>query len=68
VSDRKAAEKAGEGTRKAEAPVFESYSRSRREGAFVSPFGTEGAQWEGFPEYDEEGPDGPLGPTAGEKP
>jgi hypothetical protein len=25
-------------------------SRSRQEGAFISPFGTEGCQWDGFPE------------------
>jgi hypothetical protein len=41
-----------------EDPIYENHSRTRREGAFVSPFGTEGAQWEGFPEYDEEDPPG----------
>ena len=30
--------------------------RARLEGAFVSPCGTEGAQWEGFPEWPEEYP------------
>jgi hypothetical protein len=29
---------------------YRDYSRSRREGAFISPFGTEGCQWDGFPE------------------
>jgi len=28
----------------------EEYERARREGAFVSPCGTEGCQWDGFPE------------------
>ncbi len=28
----------------------EEYARSRREGAFISPCGTEGCQWDGFPE------------------
>ncbi len=30
--------------------------RARLEGAFVSPCGTEGARWEGFPEWPEEFP------------
>ncbi len=31
-------------------------SRARLEGAFVSPCGTEGCRWEGFPEWPEEFP------------
>ncbi|MFZ2448556.1 MAG: hypothetical protein WAW37_19520 [Syntrophobacteraceae bacterium] len=29
---------------------FDDYTRARREGAFISPCGTEGCQWDGFPE------------------
>ncbi len=32
---------------------LEDCLRARREGAFVSPCGTEGARWEGFPEWPE---------------
>lgn len=35
--------------------------RSRSEGAFVSPCGTEGCRWEGFPEWPEEFPYDALG-------
>jgi hypothetical protein len=35
---------------------LDEISRSRLEGAFVSPCGTEGARWEGFPEWPEEFP------------
>ncbi|MHC1729741.1 MAG: hypothetical protein AB9866_27680 [Syntrophobacteraceae bacterium] len=35
---------------------FEDYLRTRQEGAFVSPCGTEGCLWEGFPEWPEEFP------------
>jgi hypothetical protein len=47
----------------------EDYSRSRREGAFLSPFGTEGCQWDGFPEYPEDltDEDGKFEPNAHEK-
>ncbi len=50
-------------------PIWAEYSRSRREGAFVSPFGTEGAQWEGFPEFDEGDAlsDSEEAPAAGEQ-
>jgi hypothetical protein len=68
MSAKGEAQKDGEGARKVEDPVFVGYSRSRREGAFISPFGTEGAQWEGFPEYEEEGSGGPESPGTGEKP
>lgn len=39
--------------------LCEDYLRSRREGAFISPFGTEGCQWDGFPEapWEESEPD-----------
>ncbi|MEN6441918.1 MAG: hypothetical protein ABFD97_25430 [Syntrophobacter sp.] len=30
--------------------LLDDYARSRREGAFISPCGTEGCQWDGFPE------------------
>ncbi len=44
-------------------------SRSMQEGAFISPFGTEGCQWDGFPEppdcCDEEIP--PEPPAGGEE-
>jgi hypothetical protein len=30
--------------------------RARLEGVFISPCGTEGARWEGFPEWPEEFP------------
>lgn len=33
-----------------EAIPFEDLARARREGACVSPGGTEGCQWDGFPE------------------
>jgi hypothetical protein len=36
--------------------LLEDIFRARREGAFVSPCGTEGARWEGFPEWPEEFP------------
>ena len=36
--------------------LFEDLLRARMEGAFVSPCGTEGARWEGFPEWPEEFP------------
>jgi hypothetical protein len=36
--------------------LLEDLLRARLEGAFVSPCGTEGAQWEGFPEPPEEYP------------
>jgi hypothetical protein len=50
--------------------ALDAISRSKMEGAFVSPCGTEGARWEGFPEWPEEFPydafgDGWAGP--GEK-
>lgn len=43
----------------AEDVFVENYLRTRREGAFLSPFGTEGCQWDGFPEppEDEREPD-----------
>jgi hypothetical protein len=46
----------------------EEYARSRLEGAFLSPFGTEGCQWEGFPELPEDlrDDDGDCGPQTGE--
>ena len=40
----------------ADAP-FDDYARSRREGAFISPCGTEGCQWDGFPDPPDEPPD-----------
>jgi hypothetical protein len=47
---------------------IEEYSRSRQEGAFLSPFGTEGCQWDGFPEYPEDlAEDGEFEQNAGEK-
>jgi hypothetical protein len=48
---------------------IEDYSRSRQEGAFLSPFGTEGCQWDGFPELPEDltQEDGELKSPAGEK-
>lgn len=36
--------------------TLDNISRSRLEGAFVSPCGTEGCRWEGFPEWPEEFP------------
>lgn len=33
---------------------LEDCIRSRQEGAFVSPCGTEGCQWDGFPESPED--------------
>jgi hypothetical protein len=36
---------------------FEDYARARREGAFVSPCGTEGCQWDGFPEPSDTSPE-----------
>ena len=33
---------------------IEDCARSTQEGAFVSPFGTEGCQWDGFPELPED--------------
>lgn len=35
---------------------IDDISRARLEGAFVSPCGTEGCRWEGFPEWPEEFP------------
>lgn len=35
---------------------LDDLTRARLEGAFVSPCGTEGARWEGFPEWPEEFP------------
>jgi len=35
---------------------LDDVSRARLEGAFVSPCGTEGCRWEGFPEWPEEFP------------
>lgn len=40
--------------------LFEDLARARREGACVSPGGTEGCQWDGFPE-DPDDPDSPAG-------
>ncbi len=42
-----------EKTDSSELPV-EDYARARREGAFISPCGTEGCQWDGFPEPPED--------------
>ena len=36
--------------------LMEDILRARLEGAFISPCGTEGARWEGFPEWPEEFP------------
>ncbi|MGA2405080.1 MAG: hypothetical protein ABSG91_25860 [Syntrophobacteraceae bacterium] len=36
--------------------LFDHILRARLEGVFVSPCGTEGARWEGFPEWPEEFP------------
>ncbi len=47
-----------EGEKKPEDAVI-AYSECRRsmeEGAFISPCGTEGCLWEGFPEWPEEFP------------
>jgi len=49
---------------------LEDLLRARLEGAFVSPCGTEGARWEGFPEWPEEFPYdafGGEGPETGGK-
>lgn len=35
---------------------LDDISRARMEGVFVSPCGTEGCRWEGFPEWPEEFP------------
>ncbi|MCE5333733.1 MAG: hypothetical protein LLG06_04005 [Desulfobacteraceae bacterium] len=40
---------------------LENMKRARSEGAFVSPCGTEGARWEGFPEWPEPFPYDALG-------
>ena len=40
--------------------------RARREGVFVSPCGTEGCRWEGFPEWPEEFPYDAFGDEWGE--
>jgi hypothetical protein len=40
--------------------LLDDLLRARLEGAFVSPCGTEGALWEGFPEWPEEYPDDVL--------
>ncbi len=47
-----------EGEIEAENPAitYDDCLRSREEGAFVSPCGTEGCLWEGFPEWPEEFP------------
>lgn len=42
--------------RNSEEIPYEDYLRARQEGAFVSPCGTEGCLWEGFPEWPEEFP------------
>jgi hypothetical protein len=36
--------------------LLDDLLRARSEGAFVSPCGTEGCRWEGFPEWPEEFP------------
>ncbi len=36
--------------------LLDDLLRARLEGAFVSPCGTEGAGWEGFPDWPEECP------------
>ena len=59
MSDKNDAEKA-RGAPEPDDPVLKDYARSRKEGAFLSPFGTEGCQWDGFPDYDEE----PSGDTS----
>lgn len=59
MSDQDSKEK--EGFSAAGSPICEEYARSRREGVFLSPFGTEGCQWDGFPEApDEESEPDPI--------
>jgi len=47
--------------------ILEDILRARREGAFISPCGTEGARWEGFPEWPEEFPYDIYGTEKGDK-
>ncbi|MGO9372589.1 MAG: hypothetical protein ACLQBD_10890 [Syntrophobacteraceae bacterium] len=47
--------------------IFEDILRARLEGAFISPCGTEGARWEGFPEWPEEFPYDIYGAEKGDK-
>ncbi len=51
----------GQGPANARLIELENIQRARREGAFVSPCGTEGARWEGFPEWPEPFPYDALG-------
>ncbi len=46
---------------------LEDILRARLEGAFISPCGTEGARWEGFPEWPEEFPYDIYGSETGDK-
>ena len=45
--------------------LLEDILCARREGALVSPCGTEGARWEGFPEWPEEFPYDAFGTEKG---
>ena len=47
--------------------LLEDILRARLEGAFISPCGTEGARWEGFPEWPEEFPYDIYGSETGDK-
>lgn len=47
--------------------LLDDLLRARMEGAFVSPCGTEGALWEGFPEWPEEFPYDAFGDGGVEK-
>jgi hypothetical protein len=47
--------------------LLEDILRARLEGVFISPCGTEGARWEGFPEWPEEFPYDIFGTEKGDQ-